>query len=76
MAQPKPLSSLRATAEGSATQYFSPNPAITGTVVVYAAMDWLKTDRLATASLTPAQARALAIELLQAAETAERTGTP
>ena len=42
-----------------------------GAVELYAWPGWLKGDRAAVATLTPSQARSLAIELLQAAEIIE-----
>jgi hypothetical protein len=45
--------------------------AATGLVKLYAVPQWLKSAQLATASLTPKQARRLAVELLQAADRAE-----
>lgn len=67
MSAPKTFSSVRADAETSAAD----GNRRTGRVEMRALPDWLKTDRLVTASLSPKRARQLAIELLTAAEKAE-----
>lgn len=67
MAQPRTLSHLSATAERGGTH----GDTRTGRVAVHAMPDWLKDDRCVTASLSPAEARQLALGLLAAAERAE-----
>lgn len=72
MAQPKILTGLRAV-EFQEVDPQTRRSILKDAVSVYAQPTWLKGDMLARADLTPAQARALAIELLQSADRVERS---